>query len=245
MNGADAMEVVPPFVGLEAAQGQFAQNQFAQDKSYYATKDILPWWRSREFGAAAIVVAVTATVVGAAIGGGLGSSLSSCQRNLSHCQATPSQSSSPTTPDLHSATSSAAAFETTTGGLVVDYVPELPANVFSLGDNCTELAASTQVTNLTDKFSVYCNVDFSIGSRHDGNGKTIQLADIACITSYSLVDCLEACSDYTMRSQKSGIDNSCGSVTFQLAMSGSPHTNCCLKNSTITHTAGTKNWIRV
>ncbi|GAW18924.1 hypothetical protein ANO14919_084070 [Xylariales sp. No.14919] len=195
----------------------------------------------------AITVAVTAVIVGGAVGGGLGASLANCRQNLgaslSSCQNNLSQceNASPTTTNdsLFTATAtSSAAFETTTAGLLVNYTVEPPSKVFNVTLDCDALAASMQVTQAQEKFSVYCGVDFGTGSRVDRNGNDVVLADIVRFTSYSMQDCLEACSQYTGKSQLWGVSNSCGSVNFQVGMANNPTGNCWLKNSTVIHSPG-------
>ncbi|KAI1266646.1 hypothetical protein F5Y18DRAFT_362588 [Xylariaceae sp. FL1019] len=204
-------------------------------------------WSRWPFVAAVIAAAV---IVGAAIGGGVGSKLSSCEADLRRYQSVSetasflsSQSTTPTFTESVSTTSSAPALETTAvdGGLITNYVAALPNNVYSLGDNCSDLATTTQTTSSQTKFSVYCNVDFGSGSRTGGDGSNITLSDLICLTSYSMQDCLNACGDYSYRASKSGRDDFCGSVTYSIYMSKLATDNCCLKNSTVTHREGYTN----
>ncbi|TGJ85793.1 hypothetical protein E0Z10_g3013 [Xylaria hypoxylon] len=192
-----------------------------------------------------ITVAATAVIVGGAVGGGLGASLANCRQNLgaslSSCENDLSQCENApltATKDPPFATTSSAAFETTTGGLLVNYTIEPPSKVFNVSVDCDALAASIQVTQAQEKFLVYCGVDFGTGDRINRDGDDVVLADIARFTSYSMQDCLEACSQYTYKSQLWGVNNACGSVNFQVLIAKNPTGNCWLKNSTITHSPG-------
>ncbi|KAI0914255.1 hypothetical protein F4823DRAFT_396897 [Ustulina deusta] len=193
-----------------------------------------------------ITVTATALIVGGAVGGGLGASLASCRQNLGVVQSCDNSNSnqcenaSPiTTKDLPlTTTTSSAAFQTTTGGLLVNYKIEPPSKVFNISVDCDTLAGSIQVTQDQEKFLVYCGVDFGHGNRKDKNGNEIILADIIGIIAYSMDDCLEACSRYTYNSQLWGVNSSCGSVTLRVDMANTTKSNCWLKNSTITHSPG-------
>ncbi|KAI3318495.1 hypothetical protein HD806DRAFT_526223 [Xylariaceae sp. AK1471] len=182
-----------------------------------------------------IVIAVTAIVVGAAIGGGLGASLASCKRDLGAAQSSGNVSigATVTLRDPPSTTINSAAFETTTSGLLVNYEVKPPLNVFNLSLDCDDLSASQQVTPLNEFFLVYCDVDLTSGPRTDKSGNDVILADIISIISYSMADCLEACSQYNRWSQQWDVDNECGSVTFAVQMAENAYGNCWLKNSTV------------
>ncbi|KAI1330085.1 hypothetical protein F5Y16DRAFT_396650 [Xylariaceae sp. FL0255] len=232
-NGQDEKEF---YAQKHTSRAKFEQspcNKFSSMRS----RCLDPWF------IAAIVV--TAVIVGSAVGGGVGASLSSCRTELSSSHGSLINTSSPvserpatTTPDAVSTTSSSAPFATTTGGLLLDYYAESPSKVYSLNDSCSELTSSTQTTTYGDDFTVYCNVDFGTGIRRAADGSNITLVDIACIIAYSMGGCIQACSDYTARSKKFGVNNMCGSVTYKWAMSQAPVSNCCLKNSTVTHEPG-------
>ncbi|KAI0150227.1 hypothetical protein GGR57DRAFT_200978 [Xylariaceae sp. FL1272] len=240
---AFAQQQTPP--SWKYVEQSSPESQTMNANQYQPPKKSWPWWPL----VASVTVAVL--IVGGAVGGGVGSKLSSCEADLRRHQAvseavtstisqsTSLQSTTPTSTDSVSTTSSAPALETTDGGLITNYVAELPSNVYSLADNCTELAATTQTTSSgKTKFSLYCDVDFGTGRRKDGDGNNITLSDLICLSSYSMQDCLNACGDYTYRSSKSGRDAVCGSVTYSIFMSTSATNNCCLKNSTVTHTEG-------
>ncbi|KAI0533965.1 hypothetical protein GGR58DRAFT_484741 [Xylaria digitata] len=185
----------------------------------------------------ALTVAATALIVGGTVGGGLGASLANCRQSLGQCENM--FLTATTTKDSPSTTTSSAAFETTTGGLLVNYTAEPRSKVFSVSVDCDALAASVQVAQTQEKFLVYCGVDFGTGHRVNREGNDVVLADIVRFTTYSMQDCLEACSQYTNKSQLWGVSNSCGSVNFQVGMAKNPTGNCWLKNSTITYSSGT------
>ncbi|KAI0187972.1 hypothetical protein EV127DRAFT_513263 [Xylaria flabelliformis] len=203
---------------------------------------------------ATVAAAVTAVIVGGAVGGGLGSALSGCQSDLQSsrnaffantCQCTNGSTTlrapTLTTQSPTSSTTCLAAFQTTTGGQLINYEAVPSKNVSSLGVDCDSLQKGWQVTSQGEKFSALCNVGFTAGTRRtDGNGNSVTLAEITTLIAYSFSDCLEACSGYTSTSKKPGrsISESCGSVVFKTNLAENYYANCLLLNSTVTHKTG-------
>ncbi|KAI0837691.1 hypothetical protein F5Y06DRAFT_62760 [Hypoxylon sp. FL0890] len=196
---------------------------------------------------AVIAVVLTTSIVGAAVGGGLGASLSTCQSNLSQyrdvtltTQILPSTTNN-SFPMATSASSTAAAFPTTTGGLLVNYTIEPFAKIYNLQVECANLSSTYQMSQDGDKYSVYCGQAFGAGNMKDGNNNDVVVRDILSVIAYSMADCLQACSQYTYWSRLAGISTSCGAVMWTSDVAHSHNTgNCFLKNSTITIGVGTE-----
>ncbi|KAI0398971.1 hypothetical protein F4802DRAFT_613081 [Xylaria palmicola] len=195
---------------------------------------------------AAIAALVAATIVGSVVGGGIGSALVDCLNDLQSLQNSPFPNScqcanssttstlttpTPMTQELTSSTTCLAAFQTTTGGQLVNYKAVASRNVSTLDVDCDSLQKSWQVTSQGEKYSAFCNVGFLAGTnRTDGKGNSVTLAEITTLIAYSLPDCLEACSG--------NVAESCGSVVFKTNMAANYNANCLLLNSTITHNPG-------
>ncbi|KAI0399746.1 hypothetical protein F4802DRAFT_610628 [Xylaria palmicola] len=257
------MEVVQP--GLEVLTHQHQHQQYGQNGQQqweeqqgqkplpgqlpsYQVDDPSP--RKRGWGpAAAIATAITAVVIGATVGGGLGASLSSCKNELGYFSPRGSAVSqcqtlmTATNPIPSSTTTTSPAFPTTTNGLLVNYTVESPGNIENLAADCTSLTSTLQITPFQDKFSVYCYQDFGTGNLKDNDNRDVVVDDVMLLIAYSMADCLQACSQYTRRSQALGIDSSCGAVVWVSDMSHFNHYqdgNCALKNSTVKFGYGNK-----
>lgn len=95
------------------------------------------------------------------------------------------------------------------------------------------------MTQAQEKFLVYCGVDFKEGPDWTNrDGSDVVLADLLILIAYSMADCLQACSQYTAKSQAWDRPSSCGSVTFKPNIGNFTNGNCWLKNSTVTHDPG-------
>lgn len=125
---------------------------------------------------------------------------------------------------------------TTTGGLFVNCLPEPTSTVKDLDMDCEALRRDEQVTQRSEYFNVYCNVDLVSGGKQDASGNEVFIGDLVGLVAYTLSDCLQACSLYNKQSGIIGRDDGCGAVTFCTAMqkySLSAGGNCWLKNTTM------------
>jgi hypothetical protein len=206
-------------------------------------------------GWSALLIALTATVVGGAVGGGVGSALSSCHSDksalttqlascpggsLSDTSCAPSVSIALATATV---TVSATAPSGTNPGSVVPVTPIDYAN-FTVTDagtitdiytGCPALNGSSYTSSRGDSFAIYCATDSGYGSSALEGG-TIQV--FAGFISYTLDDCMEACSAFNAFSKRNNIEEMvCRSITFNHKMADSVskngNVNCWIKNGTV------------
>ncbi|KAI8625022.1 hypothetical protein F5Y19DRAFT_480076 [Xylariaceae sp. FL1651] len=205
-------------------------------------------WRWREWLLpAAIAAAATALIVGSTVGGALGAEVLQCRKDLSQqplaTTSTSPTSSAPSTPSNPS-TTSVATFQTTMDGKLLNYTVDSASQISTLSANCDSLSQEAQKTIFNESFLVFCGNWIGEGGHKDYSGNEVILKDIAGIIAYSLQDCLEACSNYTSRARKYGIDNACGSVTFRTDLGSTINSqvwaNCFLKNATARIPTGDK-----
>ncbi|KAI0398666.1 hypothetical protein F4802DRAFT_204395 [Xylaria palmicola] len=176
---------------------------------------------------AAVAAVGAAVVVGAALGGGLGASLSSCRSDLNQCQ-----SSLIATADV-STSSLDPAEPTTINGLRINYQTIPRTQIYNLSVDCAMLSATPQQSSFGEFFNAHCSSDAPVGPKIDKNGQQATLVDVGSTIAYSLADCLQACSGYTLQCRRNGFDSSCGSVSFGTVLGGKAGNNCFLKNSTV------------
>ena len=108
-----------------------------------------------------------------------------------------------------------------------------PPNVNSVAVDCPNLNNKQITTQTGDKFSFSCGFDIGTGLAAQGGGI---ISDIAGIVSYSVSDCVDACSEFSRQSDKWGVAMRCTSVTFDSDMKNVTQTwggNCWLKNGTV------------
>lgn len=106
------------------------------------------------------------------------------------------------------------------------------SSITSLYLNCPALNSTTYtVRNSSNIFAITCNLDYS--STVDASNK-----DIATIITYSLEDCLEACSAITNH----GFISCAGALFLSdIAARGLQGGNCVLKSSLVTSSSGDGN----
>jgi hypothetical protein len=118
-----------------------------------------------------------------------------------------------------------------TSGFTNFSIPEL-SSITSLYLNCPALTSTTYTArNSSNIFAITCNLDYS--STVDASNK-----DIATIITYSLEDCLEACSAITNH----GFISCAGALFLSdIGARGLQGGNCVLKNSLVTSSPGNGN----
>jgi len=179
------------------------------------------------------VAALTALIVGAAVGGGVGGSLSHCRKDLKN--ASTSLSNLPVTTIPLNSTSNSTAAASNTNGLLENVTFPAYTQVDLIKSLCPHLnnEANDITTRRGDKFRFSCGFDIASGFKTQ-SGDVV--ADIIGIISYSLSDCLEACSEYTYRHTEWITGKKCTGVAFGFDMKNDTtanHGNCWLKNGTV------------
>lgn len=199
------------------------------------------------WGWSILLVVVTALIVGGAVGGGVGGALASCNSQTSSLKDEVSSATGNTTtgaPSISVAiatvTVSATSPSSTTVIAPIDlsnYTVASPATVSEIFVDCPNLDDQTYTTTRGDEFTIYCDTDSGFGSPSlEDSDLTLQV--FAGFVSYSLKDCLEACSSYNAFSARNGVEEmQCRSITFNHKMSQSVATNgyvnCWIKNGTL------------
>ena len=94
-------------------------------------------------------------------------------------------------------------------------------------------------SRIQDKYTVNCQIDTVYGfpSEQDPN-KTVE--SIGGMLSYSLEDCIDACSAYRYYANRNYDARTCLGVSFRSSLNSqvaiSPYNNCWLKNGTVAST---------
>ena len=107
--------------------------------------------------------------------------------------------------------------------------------------NCPDVNSQTYTTHWHETFTIACDVDYTGGLAADGGGEII---DILGAITYSLEDCIEACSSINYQSKLYGF-SPCKSITWLWDIKNATASfggNCWLKNGTLaTGTTGNPN----
>ncbi|KAK0306406.1 hypothetical protein LTR91_005489 [Friedmanniomyces endolithicus] len=125
----------------------------------------------------------------------------------------------------HTATISAAAASTTTGGLFVDYAAPLPSMISTVALDCPSLDKQSYLTRRNQTYTLSCFAGLYAG-------------DFADIAAYSFQDCVEACSSHNYWTHNA---TSCVGALFSVNMSASgtrDYGNCWLKGPSMVTIVG-------
>lgn len=209
-------------------------------------------------GWSALLVTLTAIIVGAAVGGGVGSALSSCNSDKSDLNNKLASCSAPTgnTTGSDGAPSVSVALVTatvtissssTSGTAVVapvdlsNFTVVYPATVSNIFTGCPALDKQSYTSTRGDDYTIYCDTDSGYGSASlEDPSLTLQV--FAGFLSYTLDDCMEACSAFNAFSARNNVpEMQCRSITFNHKMSQSiqnnGYVNCWVKNATVSESS--------
>src|ERR1700753_3260880 len=95
---------------------------------------------------------------------------------------------------------------------IANYVAPEPSLVVNIPVDCPNLNSKSLVTQAGDKFSMTCDFDFETGLPSAQDGRAI--TDLAGIISYSVSDCLNACSAFTFQAKNWGRTSKCYGISF-------------------------------
>ena len=206
-------------------------------------------------GWSVLLVALTAIIVGAAVGGGVGSALSSCNSDksslnnqLASCS-TPSESTSTGSSESPSVSVSIVTATVTlssspaSGTSVVtpidlsNFTVVDPATIADIYTGCPGLDKTTYTSTRGDDYTIHCDTNSGYGSPtlEDPN---LTLQVFAGFVSYSLDDCMEACSAFNAFSNRNNLpEMRCRSITFDhklsTAIATNQYVNCWIKVSSL------------
>ncbi|TKA67389.1 hypothetical protein B0A55_07825 [Friedmanniomyces simplex] len=159
---------------------------------------------------------IFAIVALAAVAGGLGSGMKDARDRAVFCATRPP--STTTVGTTSTATISAPAASTTTGGLFVDYAAPDPSMISTVALDCPGLDKQSYETRRNQTYSLSCFAGLFGGDLFD-------------IAAYSYKDCIEACSSYNYWA---GNATACVGALFTDKMSGNytkDYGNCWLKDA--------------
>ena len=235
--------------------GHARQEQLANSNNTGASwgKKIL--FGLRIAGWSVLLVALTALIVGAAVRGGVGSALASCNSEKSNLNEELASCSVPTgntaggsggAPSVSVALATATvtvSASTASGTTVVapidltNFTVTSPTTVTDAFTGCPGLNTQRYTSVQGDVYTVYCATDSGFGSPTlEDPDLTLQV--FAGLLSYTLNDCMEACSAFNAFSARNNVPEMvCRSITFNHKMSQSIVNNdfvtCWFKNGTL------------